>query len=480
MEYMEENADLGMAPDSQANRAVINSLNVDCWRIIFGHLTVQELMQTEATCRDWQKLVLDHMSYRQIVIQEHHWNENTLILRNTSDIWPSFKSWLKKCGPWVYKWNTDCQIFEGIFDVLKEYCPNLTTLRLSNLKEKLPLTNTVHFQKLTRLILENCDGLTDDCINQFLSSEMTDLFIKISDESLITGSFLNNLKTDKLNSLALKYCNSLNISVLLSCAERLKNLTTLKLSIVNRSDTAIRGQVHLILDKMPNLEEIEIDVEDKSISYFEQDRRIESDVFYYSVIRLKKLRKINANFSLWGYHLGALAYSCKDLTSVRSPCNNIDVDSLAFLCETLGPQLCELNLSGSCLLPQNYVACVYACPKLMWLDVSDCVKEVEIEEIAKARRDMRANLLASKYASEADNNLRFRLQLVVRFLWDFDGSDHKIRDVIQLQYSYDELDDPYDDVLETVENTDDEIETVETINDQIETVENNDDQFEES
>ncbi|XP_063391222.1 uncharacterized protein LOC134676768 [Cydia fagiglandana] len=161
MECMKEDPDLGMVSEAESNSTIINSLNADCWRLILDYLSVQELLQTERTCKDWQKLVLDHISHRRIMIQDKECDENTLILRKSSDVWASFKCWLQKRGRSVQKLDADCEYFEDVVEVLRDSCPNLEVLKLSNIKEKLSPTNTLHFQKLTRLAFRGCHWL--DC-----------------------------------------------------------------------------------------------------------------------------------------------------------------------------------------------------------------------------------------------------------------------------------------------------------------------------
>ncbi|XP_061726253.1 uncharacterized protein LOC133531873 isoform X1 [Cydia pomonella] len=425
MEYMEEDPQLGVVSEPETNSAIINSLNADCWRLILDYLSVQELLQTEPTCKDWQKLVLGHISHRQIMILEKECDENTLILRKSSDVWPSFKRWLKKCGPAVREFDTDCQYFKNVMEVLRDTCPNLEVLRLSNLKKKLSPTNKLHFQKLTWLVFENCDEITDDCVNQFLSSDMNELAI-ISNKR-VTGKFLNNLKTDKMKRLILRDCRALKFSFLLSSADHLKNLTSFVLWKENRSKIEIRNKLHLLLDKMPNLGEIGFSVVDLFTMYDDQHYLEESNVFFESVCRLKKLHRFNANFEVWDHHLEALAMNCKELLAVRLLFNQITRVGLDALCRYLGPQLYELNLSDSTFDDDDIVACVYACPKLVWLDISYCpLSDRAVHRIATARRDMRDNLRDSKYASNDDNNLCYPLQLVIG-RWNLTGTKKILR-----------------------------------------------------
>ncbi|XP_063391342.1 uncharacterized protein LOC134676888 isoform X2 [Cydia fagiglandana] len=401
---MEEDAE--MVSEVQTNRAVINSLNADCWRLILDYLSVQELMQTERTCKDWQKLVLHHISHRRIMIQESECDENTLILKKSSDVWPSLKRWLKKCGPSVQEVDADGQYFKGVIEVLRDTCPNLEVLR----------------------------EITDDCINQFLSSDMNELVI-ISNKR-VTGKFLNNLKAGQMKRLILRDCRALKFSFLLTCADRLKNLTDLVLWKKNRSKIEIRSKLHLLLDKMPNLEQIGFSVVDMFNRYNDQQCLEESNVFFESVCRLKKLHRFNANFEVWDQHLEALARNCKDLLAVHLSCDQITREGLDALCRHRGPQLYELDLSGSALVDDDIVACIYACPKLVWLDLSfSHISVGAVERIAAARRDMRANLRDSKYASNDHNNLFFKLRLVI-YRWDFIGNEEDFKDVIDLEYRY--------------------------------------------
>ncbi|XP_063371062.1 uncharacterized protein LOC134659328 [Cydia amplana] len=432
MEYMEEDPELGMVSEPESNSAIINSLNADCWRLILDYLSVQELLQTERTCKDWQKLVLHHISHRRIMIQESECDENTLILRKSSDVWPSFKRWLKKCGPSVQEFDADGQYFRGVMEVLRDTCPNLEVLRLTNLKKKLSPTNTLHFQKLTWLVFENCDEITDDCINQFLTSDMNELVI-ISNKR-VTGKFLNNLKAGQMKRLILRDCRALKFSFLLTYADRLKNLTDLVLWKKNRSKIEIRSKLHLLLDKMPNLEQIGFSVVDMFNRYNDQQCLEESNVFFESVCRLEKLHRFNANFDMWDHHLEALARNCKDLLALHLSCDQITREGLDALCRHRGPQLYELNLSGSALVDDDIVACIYACPKLLWLDITFChISAGAVQRIASARRDMRDNLRDSKYASNDHNNLCFKLLLFI-YRRDFNGNEEDFKDVIDLRY----------------------------------------------
>ncbi|XP_063371064.1 uncharacterized protein LOC134659330 [Cydia amplana] len=417
--------------EERSNSAIINSLNADCWRLILDYLSVKELLQTELTCRDWQKLMLDHISHRPIVIHSMEIDENTLILRQSSDAWCSFKRWARKCGRSVQDFDMDCKHYKDVVETLRDYCPNLLGLKLSRLKKKLSPTNALHFQKLQWLVFDCCDEVTDDCVSQFLTDSLEEL--RITYNKRVTGRFLNNLKpVNNMKSLALKHCRALRFPFLLSVADRLSNLTVLELWKRNRSKIEIRDKLHLLFEKMPYLREIDIEIYDMLRRPDEERRRTESNVFFESICRLKKLGRVNANFQVWDNHLEALASSCKELMAVDLICNHITRRGLDALCRHVGPRLLELNLAESLLTDDDVAACVYACPKLLSLDLSDCpALEWAVRRIAQARRDMRRD---HKFA--ADTFLRMPLPLTMS-RWDFYGDADDYKDVVEVRFNSD-------------------------------------------
>ncbi|XP_061726252.1 uncharacterized protein LOC133531871 isoform X2 [Cydia pomonella] len=415
----------------QSNSAIINSLNADCWRLILDYLSIKELLQTELTCKDWQKLVLDHISHRPIVIHSMEIDENTLILKQSSEAWCSFKRWARKCGGSVQDFDMDCNHYKDAVETLRDHCPNLVGLKLSRLKKKLSPTDTLHFQKLTWLVFDCCDEVTDDCVSQFLTNSLEEL--RITYNKRVTGRFLNNLKpVNNMKSLGLKHCRALRFPFLLSAADRLSNLTVLELWKRNRSKIEIRDKLHLLFEKMPNLREIDIEIYDMLRRPDEEIRLAESNVFFESICRLKKLTRVNANFQVWDNHLEALASSCKQLMGVDLICNHITRRGLDALCRHVGARLLELNLAESLLTDDDVAACVYACPKLLSLDLSDCPRLVwAVRRVALARRAMRRS---PRLAAEA--SLRLPLPITMS-RWDFYGDADDFKDVVDVRFTSD-------------------------------------------
>ncbi|XP_063544389.1 uncharacterized protein LOC134752649 [Cydia strobilella] len=414
-----------------SNSAIINSLNADCWRLILDYLSVKEILQTELTCKDWQKLMLDHISHRPIIIHSMKIDENTLILRQSSEAWCSFKRWVRKCGCSVQDFDMDCKHYKDVVETLRDNCPNLVGLKLSRLKKKLSPTDALHFQKLTWLVFDCCDEVTDDCVSQFLTNRLEEL--RITYNKRVTGRFLNNLKSvNNMKSLALKHCRALRFPFLLSVADRLSNLMVLELWKRNRSKIEIRDKLHLLFEHMPNLRELDIEIYDMLRRADEERRYTESNVFFESICRLKKLGRVNANFQVWDNHLEALVNSCKELMAVDLICNHITRRGLDALCRHVGPRLLELNLAESLLTDDDVAACVYACPKLLSLDLSDCPLLVSaVRRIAVARRDMRRS---SKFADETF--LRIPLPITMS-RWDFYGDAEDFKDVVDVRFNTD-------------------------------------------
>ncbi|XP_048002146.1 uncharacterized protein LOC125238760 isoform X2 [Leguminivora glycinivorella] len=302
---------------AQANRVVIGALNADCWRLVLGYLSVRELMRTEAACRDWQRLVLDDISRRPIMIMDmfNEIDENTIVVRKKSKIWPSFKRWLKKCGRAVQSLSLDCQNFSGVVELLRDACPNLEILRLWNLKSALPPTDTLHFQRLELLTLETCLEITDACVSQFLTSGLQEL--TLVDNKRVTGRFLRRLRTPQLERLVLTSCRAFKFSFLLESADRLTNLTSLVLRKRNHNKIEIRDKLHLLVDKMPNLESLIVSVEDVCARADAARLRAESDELMAALCRRQRLYHLDANFDAWDQHLQALATSCEMLGVLR-------------------------------------------------------------------------------------------------------------------------------------------------------------------
>ncbi|XP_063545810.1 uncharacterized protein LOC134753798 [Cydia strobilella] len=435
------------ASEPESNSPIINFLNADCRRRILDYLPVRDLMRMERTCKLWQNSVLDHISQRRILIRIYKdfkeavrivpggfnpakapdkffvTKDNdevlTIFMEQSVDWWLSFKLWLKKFGPAVRKFDANCQYFEDVVEILRYTCPNLEVLRLINLQKKLSHTSTLYFPKLARLAFQDCGKITDGCVNQFLTSDMNELCLSLpaGEHKHVKGRYLHNLNIDKMKCLTLScLISAAHFSILLSYADRLKNLTTLVLDTT--LERGVNNRLHMLLDRMPNLEEFSFLVYGVPNNDNDDQLRQRSNVFFESVCRLKKLRRFKADgVDVWDEHLEALAMNCKDLLAVRSPCNRITKVGLAALCRELGPQLRELNLTGSRLDDDSIAACVYACPKLVWLNISDhTIFNIVVDRIAEARRDMRANLRGSMYASDNENNLRFKLQLRIDHL----------------------------------------------------------------
>ncbi|XP_061723725.1 uncharacterized protein LOC133529954 isoform X1 [Cydia pomonella] len=405
-------------------RTILDYLNDDCWRAVLNYVPVRDMICTERTSREWQRTMLLYLSTVRISIGKW-WNKNKndhnfVVITKDADF-SSFELWSKKLGHTVVAFEKYCGDTEECM-VLRNNCSNLEVLKLTNvsmLQEQRSPNTEEYFPELQRICFESCDSATDDCLSSFITSRnLEELEILIN--NLMTGRCLNSIKSTKLKSLVFRNCKYLGFEPLMSIADRLGGLTKFVLA---RSRRRMHDQIYLLLNKMPKLEYLTIQITDGAHL---DEQELDSIAFYEVVSRLAHLKHLSSNFVVWEGYLEQVTQGCKELETLKLVCNGVTGDSLQAVYRNIGERLKCLYLFQSHLTADDYEECIYACPNLTRLSVSGDLKLV-ITRVGEARRqicpDKRLQLVCEDCGSEDWDTNEFAdvLDFKVANNYDSDG-----------------------------------------------------------
>ncbi|XP_073964551.1 uncharacterized protein [Choristoneura fumiferana] len=218
-------------------------------------------------------------------------------------------------------------------------------------------------KKLKQLSLNLLNQGGDSSLKEIVATETLEELIILRQDKL-TGSFLTNLRTN-LKTLIFVNCYSLLIENILSVADRLTALTRLEL---NYNSINTLQNVHLLLDKTPNLERL-------SLEYYKNNLRSPwiklGNELPTAIGRLSRLRELclQNNDFVTDEWLTTVARGCPALRSVDLGRTWVHERGLLALCRER-PELVELVVSTPFVKDEDLEACARHCAGLELLDVS--------------------------------------------------------------------------------------------------------------
>ncbi|XP_047987103.1 uncharacterized protein LOC125226959 [Leguminivora glycinivorella] len=349
---------------------ILDYLNEDCWHAVLQYVPILDLIHTESTSRQWQKMVLQYLQGIHISILEKKYkfkraNRNARVLElshSSYDLdFKSFNMWIKKVGPPVVA--TYCDNVETLI-LIRENCPNLESLTLNSLHNRcsccglldsFPYNLNMDFRCLRGLYFTSCN-VSDHCVSHFIADKAVEE-LEFNNCNIMTGDFFNTIDLSNLRALLLENCDDLEAEHLLSAVEYLGNLEKL---VLNHMCADIYKGVQGILDKMPKLEYLIIYDEKDSLPCYD----------YKPLLCLTRLKYLQLNIQLPDEAAAGILQGCKDLTTLKCDCSDMSESFVTELLCTRGARLRKLDLMMLALEDDDIVAIISACPELTMLVVS--------------------------------------------------------------------------------------------------------------
>ncbi|XP_061708182.1 uncharacterized protein LOC133518485 [Cydia pomonella] len=375
---------------------ILDYLNEDCWRAVLQYVPLRDIMRTESASKRWQTVMLTYLQGARISILNYDdidddmlydknlpYNCNVKLVR--SGKYCSFNSWTKKLGSSVvaaYSYYPEC------FKILQENCSNLETLYIYRTLndydyEVRPYNLQKNFKRLQNLCIDSCHA-SDNCVSQLIAGRaLTE--INFNGCFLMTGECLSTINTTKLKSLVFKCCPDVQSRSLLPHLVRLSQLTKLKVSLI---DKEVCRDLRLVLDKMPNLEWLEIMCTGEPWNNYYTNETL--------LCRLTRLKHLCVDFNLEDYDVDDVTRCCKELRSLKlSQCGILTEDSVEAICRNAGARLTTLSLLQFYKLEDDQLlALIRGCPQLTSLAVGTLALTLDvIKRAAEARHKVRPGLL---------------------------------------------------------------------------------------
>ncbi|XP_047987031.1 uncharacterized protein LOC125226898 [Leguminivora glycinivorella] len=369
---------------------IFDYLNEDCWRAVLQYVPILDLIRTESTSRQWQKIVLQYLQGINICILDHsdlanRTKPNAHLLKIPHSRYAldfkSFNKWIEKLGPPIVA--TYCNNVETLI-LIRENCPNLESLTLESfhnrcsccgLFECFPYNLNMDFKCLQGLYIISCN-VSDHCVSHFIADKAVEE-LEFNNCTIMTGDFFNTIDLSNLGTLVLEYCDDLDAENLFCAIERLGDLKKL---VLNNLHADIYKRIQGMLDKMPKLEYLEL--------YNERERMPCYD--YKPLLRLTHLKYLQVNIQLPDEAAEGILQGCKDLRTLEFwDCSEM---SKSFVTRALcrwGARLCKLYLMSLDLDDDDVVAIISTCPQLTKLLVDSQLSPALPARAAAARRAVR-------------------------------------------------------------------------------------------
>ncbi|XP_061707821.1 uncharacterized protein LOC133518208 [Cydia pomonella] len=328
------------------DQTILDYLNEDCWRAVLKYVPVQDIIRTESTSRQWQRVVLQYLQGVHISIlcdndKSRKTNPNACVLKLSQSMYflnyKSFVMWISKLGTSVAA--AYCDNLETLIRI-RENCPNLESLTLHSLHnqcsccgllERFPYNLNMDFPCLQGLYFYSCN-ISDSCITNFIADKALEE-LEICNCQRVTGDFFNTINLSNVKSLALESFDDLDSEHLFSAVERLVELKKLVLNLM--PEDTFKG-IQVLLDMMPKLEYLEI-----------YDEKLETMPCYdYKPLsRLSCLKHLDVQYQLSDEAAEAILRGCKDLRTLEfRNCEDMNGNFVAEALCRWGTRLRSLSL----------------------------------------------------------------------------------------------------------------------------------------
>ncbi|XP_047987358.1 dynein regulatory complex subunit 6-like isoform X2 [Leguminivora glycinivorella] len=433
---IDENGEVDRNDDIEMNAdepTILECLNSDVLRIIFGELSTADILGSVAVSRKWRNAILEylkgsHYCFEHYYLHRLHFVPRLLGLININDGRGSrstpfdmshgdlsnLKTKITELGPGIVKIILDC-LNENILKTIVQNCPNLRELMVVGMTREHPAHDAIGQNgtqqcellsfneevrqclkelQLKRVMFIECKAVTDDYIREFLKGDSIEELI-LARCSSVEGDCLSCLsqnKENKLKSLRIVACGLEFLEP--EVIDNLTELTTLDLS--NHS-LDLLGYVPRLLNKTSNLECLVLncypysDVADEIVECFE---------------RLPRLRHLSLcwNDNVDDEWLEAVAEGCPGLQTLdietktyyamnsgcvaasgfRADRRTVTAAGVLALCRA-APQLEHLGVAGNADVSDATVAAVArACPKLESMDLRGCARIAQNLDVLRA------------------------------------------------------------------------------------------------
>ncbi|XP_063629876.1 uncharacterized protein LOC134801269 isoform X2 [Cydia splendana] len=368
---------------------ILNIFNEDCWRLVLDLLSTEDVIRSERVSRGWQDVIFRYLQDVGISIEYpwygHKASRTQRVLKMEQDDPEKFKELTRKWGSCIKK--TDC-VNEGSLEVIRKNCPDLEDVTFYGLQEDtLSSGSTKTFKKLKRVHFRGCDSLTDKCVKHWLVNYNIEELVVWGAEEM-TGKCLVTPHSAKLKGLCFKECETLDFRHLVSATKHLTHLKKLELVYVPRE---IFQNVHLVLDKLPELEDL----------CLRWEKKMElGDDWAESIGRLR-LRRLDVSFNpnVTDEWLEKASCGFGRLNEMHvEGCLGVTGRGAKAACSLAGPALQGLQLGSNVKINDACVEdIVRTCPNLVWINLSYChgVTENIVARLGKARsvRDRKLRLI---------------------------------------------------------------------------------------
>ncbi|XP_063389224.1 uncharacterized protein LOC134675006 isoform X2 [Cydia fagiglandana] len=368
---------------------ILDIFNEDCWRLVLDLLSTEDVIRSERVSRGWQDVIFRYLQDVGISIEYpwygHRASRTQRIIKMEQDDPEKFKELTRKWGSCIKK--TDCVNGDSL-EVIRKNCPDLEDVTFYGLQEDtLSSGSTKIFKKLKRVHFRGCDSLTDKCVKHWLVNYNIEELVVWGAEEM-TGKCLVTPHSAKLKGLCFKECETLDFRHLLSATKHLTHLKKLELVYVPRE---IFQNLHSVLDKLPELEDL----------CLRWEKKMElGDDWAESIGRLR-LRRLDVSFNpnVTDEWLEKASCGFGRLNELHvEGCLGVTGRGAKAACSVAGPALQGLQLGSNVKINDACVEdIVRTCPNLVWINLSYChgVTENIVARLGKARsvRDRKLRLI---------------------------------------------------------------------------------------
>ncbi|XP_063541889.1 uncharacterized protein LOC134750612 isoform X2 [Cydia strobilella] len=368
---------------------ILDILNEDCWRLLLDLLSTDDVIRSERVSRGWQDVIFRYLQDVGISIEYpwygHKASRTQRILKMEEDDPQKFKELTRKWGSCIKK--TDC-VNEDSLEVIRKNCPDLEDVTFYGLQENTLSSGSMKtFKKLKRVHFRGCDSLTDKCVKHWLVNYNIEELVVWGAEEM-TGKCLVTPHSAKLKGLCFKECETLDFRHLLSATKYLTHLKKLELVYVPRE---IFQNVHSVLDKLPELEDL----------CLRWEKKMElGDDWAESIGRLRLWRlnvSFNPNVTDEWLEKASCGFGRLNELHVEG-CLGVTGRGAKAACSVAGPALQGLQLGSNVKINDACIEdIVRSCPNLVWINLSYChgITENIVARLGEARsvRDRNMRLI---------------------------------------------------------------------------------------
>ncbi|XP_041980448.1 uncharacterized protein LOC121734097 isoform X2 [Aricia agestis] len=367
--------------DSEQGYNILDILNRDCLNHILTYVSIRDIIRSERVSKRWQSMVQEYLDGVR-VFKTSWWQQSTLPLTTAV-----LRRVLSRLGAGLHKLHIDhhwSALNDRTAHTVGKFCPNLDEIKVVGMHTKNWNPLLYGCKQLKNLSFISCNKITDSSLVHLVKNDSCLESLTVANNNNVTGLFLTSSNPSKLTSLAFYNCYNLQGAVLCAAIDTLPNITTLKLDVC---PTTMWKIVPLILEKLPNLEELSLSQYVMALCGLPTDENARSnpigdEAFCKAISNLKKLKVLNLsrNIYITNSVLKQVAQSCQALQSLNvSACNSqqrygttgISDEGILAVCGGCSA-LTSLDVSYLAALTDAGLAALPRLPRLRNLAVCNC------------------------------------------------------------------------------------------------------------